>query len=167
MDVTLRHTGLLTLMILFATTGLNVKAIAAQPEGQALSAADFGAVPDDGKDDGPAIRAMLAEARKADGPVTIRFAPKRYDFFAKTACKVRYPVAAVHEQWDLVTPFHLDAMKHVTIDGRGATFVMHGRMTPFVLAACEGVTVRNATIEQARPSVFELNVVAKGDNWID
>ena len=167
MEVTLRIKGLLTLTVLLATAGLNVNAVAARPNARSLNAADFDAAPDDGKDDGPAIQAMLAEARKTDGPVTIRFAPKRYDFFAKTASKASYPVAAVHQQWDLVTPFHLDAMKHVTIDGGGATFVMHGRMTPFVLAACEGITVRNVTIEQARPSVFELVVVGKGDDWID
>jgi len=123
-----------------------------------LHAADFGARPDDGKDDSLAVQAMLAAARTANAPVLIQFESGRYDFFAKTASKAHYPVTAVHLQWDLVTPFHLDRMKHLTIDGGGATFMMHGRMTPFVLNACEGVTVRNARIEHVRPSVFELKV---------
>ena len=158
----------LALILFLCAGGLSCTSAPAGPaEPVVLSAADFGARPDDGKDDNPAVQAMLAAARKANAPVLIRFGPGRYDFFAQTASKAHYPVTAVHLQWDLVTPFHLDAMKRVTIDGGGATFMMHGRMTPFVLNACEAVTVRNARIEHVRPSVFELKVVAKGDDWID
>jgi hypothetical protein len=157
-------------LILFLCAGLCAGALSATPTPAGtvvLNAADFGAKPDDGKDDNPAVQAMLAEARKADAPVLIRFEPGRYDFFANTASKARYPVTAVHLQWDLVTPFHLDRVKHLTIDGGGATFMMHGRMTPLVLNACEAVAVRNARVEHVRPSVFELKVAAKGDGWID
>jgi hypothetical protein len=157
-------------MVLILCAGLCAGALSAPPTPAGpvvLRAADFGARPDDGKDDNPAVQAMLAAARKANAPVLIRFAPGRYDFFANTASKAHYPVTAVHLQWDLVTPFHLDGMKHLTIDGRGATFMMHGRMTPFVLNACEDVAVRNARVEHVRPSVFELKVAAKGEGWID
>ena len=157
-------------LILFLCASLCAGALSSPPapaEPVVLHAADFGARPDDGKDDNPAVQAMLTAARAANAPVLIRFGPGRYDFFAKTAGKAHYPVTAVHLQWDLVTPFHLDRMKHLTIDGGGATFMMHGRMTPFVLNACEGVTVRNARVEHVRPSVFELKAAAKGEGWID
>ncbi len=39
---------------------------------------DFGAVPDDGKDDSKAIAAALSEANAMDEPVIIRFSPGRY-----------------------------------------------------------------------------------------
>lgn len=132
-----------------------------------LRAADFGARPDDGEDDGPAVQAMIAAAREIEGPAVIQFEAGRYDFFATTASKARYPVTAVQLQWDFVTPLHLDSASGLTIDGGGATFVMHGRMTPFVLNHCDGVTVRGAAIEHERPSVFELKVLAVGEDWLD
>jgi hypothetical protein len=158
----------LALMLFLCAGALSCTPAPSAPAGTVvLSAADFGASPDDGKDASPAVRAMLAAARKADAPVLIRFEPGRYDFFAQTASKAHYPVTAVHRQWDLVTPFHLDRMKNLTIDGGGATFMMHGRMTPFVLNACQAVAVRNARVEHVRPSVFELTAAGKGDGWID
>lgn len=126
-----------------------------------ISPSDFGAVAGDGRDDTIAVRSALAAAKRSGGPVVIRFEPGRYDFFKKSADKANYPVTAVHLQWDFATPFHLNGFKNLTLDGNGATFMMHGRMTPFILNACENVTVRGITVEHERPSVFELKVVSK------
>lgn len=134
---------------------------------ETLLVSDFGAIPDDGLDDLPAVQAALERASKAGRPSVLTFSPGRYDFFKETATKVSYPVTAVHLQWNLVTPFHLNGLKQLTIDGAGATFVMHGRMTPFVLNACDGVTIRGMTVEHEHPSVYELKAVAKGSNTVD
>ncbi|MCK5461437.1 MAG: hypothetical protein KAI95_00425, partial [Bacteroidales bacterium] len=76
-----------------------------------INVSDFGAVPDDGKDDTPAIRAALDEIRNISGKTTLYFAGGKYDFFAASASRVNYPVTAVHKQWDFVTPFHLNGLK--------------------------------------------------------
>ncbi len=40
-------------------------------------------------------------------------------------------------------------------------------MTPFVLNACKNIKVMRLTIKHERPSVFELKVVAKGNDEIE
>ncbi len=132
-----------------------------------INVSDFGAVPDDGKDDTPAIRAAFDEIRTIKGKTTLSFTAGTYDFFATSASKANCHVTAIHKQWDFVTPFHLDGLDGVTIDGGGSTFVMHGRMTPFVLSACKNMKVMHLSIEHERPSVFELRVVSKENNEIE
>lgn len=132
-----------------------------------INVSDFGAVPDDGKDDTHAVRAALDEIRKIKNRASLYFSPGKYDFFSDSATTVHYPVTAVHNQWDFVTPFHLDGLEDLTIDGGGSTFIMHGRMTPFVLNACRNVNVTRLSIEHVRPSVFELKVVEKGNSEVE
>jgi hypothetical protein len=132
-----------------------------------INVSDFGAVPDDGKDDTPAIRDALDEIRDINGKTILCFTGGTYDFFAVSASRANYPVTAVHKQWDFVTPFHLSGLKDLVIDGGGSTFIMHGRMTPFVLYACKNLKIMRLSIEHKRPSVFELKVVAKENSEIE
>ena len=141
--------------------------VSAGAEVKTIHAADFGAVAGDGRDDCAAVRSALAAAKLTGGPVVVRFEPGRYDFFKQSAEKANYPVTAVHLQWDFVTPFHLNGFKNLTLEGAGAVFMIHGRMTPFVLNACDGVTVRGITVEHERPSVFELKVLSKKDGFVE
>ena len=132
-----------------------------------LNISDFGAIPNDGKDDTPAVKKALEEIRKTNKKTALFFDCGRYDFFSISASTVHYPVTAVHKQWDFVTPFHLDKLKDMIIDGGGSTFMMHGRMTPFVINACKNINITRLSIGQERPSVFELRVVSKKDHEID
>ncbi len=127
-----------------------------------INVTDFGAIPDDGKDDTPAVRAALDKIKNIKGKTILYFPEGRYDFFSTSASVAHYPVTAVHKQWDFVTPFHLDGFEDLTIVGNGSAFIMHQRMTPFVLNACRNVTISRLSIEHVRPSVFELRVVDKG-----
>ena len=40
--------------------------------------------------------------------------------------------------------------KNVTLDFNGATLMLHGKMQPFVINCCQGVTIRNVTIVHDR-----------------
>ena len=156
--------ALLAAVIMAGCSGANTSSDQTR---EVINVSDYGAVPDDGKDDTPAIRAALDEIRNIDKKTTLSFATGTYDFFAASASKANYPVTAVHKQWDFVTPFHLNGLDDLTIDGGGSTFVMHGRMTPFVLNACKNMKIMRLSIEHERPSVFELKVVAKGKGEIE
>ena len=163
-DIKIRLFTLIAAAIMSGCSGVND--LSAQTP-TIINVSDFGAVPGDGKDDTPAIRAALEKIRDIDGKTTLRFAGGRYDFFAASASKANYPVTAVHKQWDFVTPFHLNGLQNLVIDGGGSSFVLHGRLTPFVLNACTNVKVLNLSIEHERPSVFELKVVAKDNSEIE
>ncbi|MDE6368365.1 MAG: alpha-1,3-galactosidase [Muribaculaceae bacterium] len=52
----------------------------------------------------------------------------------------------------------LKDMSNVVIDGRGATLLTHGEMTPWVVDRCSNVTIKNLIVDAADPSVPEMTV---------
>ncbi len=61
------------------------------------------------------------------------------------------------------TPMYLCNKKNITIDGNGATVLIHGKMTPFVFDRCENITVRNLTVDYAVPTMTEFTVLSNCD----
>lgn len=56
------------------------------------------------------------------------------------------------------TAVYLKGKKNVTLDGNGATVLVHGKMTPFLLDGCENITFRNLTVDYACPTMAEITV---------
>ncbi|MBQ7545797.1 MAG: hypothetical protein IJT41_02370 [Clostridia bacterium] len=54
---------------------------------------------------------------------------------------------------------YLENLRDVTIDGGGATVLIHGIMTPFIFKACQNIRMRNLTIDHFRPTMSEMTVV--------
>ena len=131
-----------------------------------LSAADFGAVPDDGKDDTEAFQKLFAAAAQATGPVVIEVAPGRYDFFPEKATRrACYASNAI----DLAPPVRtialdLQGLKDVTVAGKGAEFLMHGKMTLLVAENCQNLTLEGLAFDMARPAVSEITVTGVEQN---
>lgn len=61
------------------------------------------------------------------------------------------------------TAVYLNGKKNVTIDGNGATIMVHGKMTPLLFYRCENITVRNLVIDYACPTMTEFRVVSNND----
>ena len=59
---------------------------------------------------------------------------------------------------------YLKGKKNITIDGNGATILIHGVVTPFLFDGCQGVTVKNLTIDYARPTMSEFLIEKKEEN---
>ena len=59
---------------------------------------------------------------------------------------------------------YLKGKKNITIDGNGATILIHGVVTPFLFDGCQGVTVKNLTIDYARPTMSEFFVEKQENN---
>lgn len=55
----------------------------------------------------------------------------------------------------------------VMVDGCGARLVFHGQTMPFTLDGCNGVTLKNFTIDWDIPLTAEGVVEASCDNWVD
>lgn len=55
---------------------------------------------------------------------------------------------------------YLDGKKNVTIDGNGATLLIHGKMTPLLFNNCENITIKNLTIDYACPTMAEFKVLS-------
>src|SRR5262245_5777491 len=105
----------------------------AQPT-QQVRVTDFGALPDDGRDDTPAILAAVASCRKLD-KATLVFPKGRYDFFAGAN-----PNDSNHA-------IVLDHLANLTIDGQGTTLVFHGVTGCFLMKSCQGLAIQNLAID--------------------
>ncbi len=55
---------------------------------------------------------------------------------------------------------YLDNKKNITIDGNGATLLIHGKMTPLLFNNCENITIRNLIIDYACPTMAEFKVLS-------
>ncbi len=55
---------------------------------------------------------------------------------------------------------YLDGKNNITIDGNGATLLIHGKMTPLLLNNCENITIKNLTIDYACPTMAEFKVLS-------
>ncbi len=60
----------------------------------------------------------------------------------------------------------LENKRNITIDGNGATLLIHGKMTPLLFYGCENVTVRDLTIDYAVPTMTEFTVLESANGEI-
>lgn len=60
----------------------------------------------------------------------------------------------------------IEDKENITIDGNGATFVIHGDMCAFSLVRCKNVHLKNFTIKYNSPTNFEMTVKLKKGNKI-
>ncbi len=100
---------------------------------------DFGAVPDDGKDDTQAILAALEECKRR-APCVLVFPKGRYDVHAGSNPRNR---------WVL---FPVSGINGLTVDGKGSTLMVHGITGLFWFEKCADLTLRNLTVDCARPA---------------
>lgn len=61
------------------------------------------------------------------------------------------------------TAVYLKNKKNITIDGNGATLMVHGKMTPLLFDKCENITVRNLTVDYACPTMTEFRILSNND----
>ena len=57
------------------------------------------------------------------------------------------------------TPMFLEGRKNITVDGSGASVVIHGKMTSFLFSRCENITVKNLTVDYAVPTMAEFEIL--------
>lgn len=96
-----------------------------------VNVADFGAVPDDGKDDTSAVAAAVKHCAGLKNAVRLLFSRGRYDFPGETVNAIR-----------------IDNLNDLTVDGNGATLNVRNT-TPLLFSGCHRLTVRNLTIDSA------------------
>lgn len=54
----------------------------------------------------------------------------------------------------------LKQKKNITINGNGATILIHGKMTPLLFDECENITVKNLRIDYACPTMTEFKILS-------
>lgn len=110
-----------------------------------INAADFGIKADGVSDDGPAIRAMLAEAERVEGAVELRFPENQ--------------VIAVKSGTDRYV-FNLDRHKDLVIDGRGSEFRLDPKLRFLDAFRCERLNFRNLKVDYLTQPTAPGTIVA-------
>ncbi len=148
-----------------------------------INVTDFGAKPNDGGayshndsacigDDTVAFQKALAEARKqsARGPVTLRVPAGTYDFFSQHASKRKcFTSNSTERSSDGTKTIAIDIynIHNLTIDAKGVTFMMRGKLTMLVVEKCKNFTLQHGTFDFKRPTMSEMTCIEKGDGyWI-
>lgn len=50
--------------------------------------------------------------------------------------------------------------QNITVDGNGATVIVHGKMTPLLFDKCKNISVRNLTVDYACPTMAEFTILS-------
>ncbi len=82
-------------------------------------------------------------------------------YCSNTAKKHENPTGLRH------TAMYLSNKRDITVDGNGATVLVHGKMTPMLFDACENITVKNLTVDYACPTMAEITVLSNNDGVCD
>ncbi len=75
-------------------------------------------------------------------------------FCTNTASRLENPKGLRH------VAIYLKEKRNITIDGNGATLLIHGKMTPMLFDRCENITVKNLTIDYACPTMTQVTVIS-------
>ncbi len=58
---------------------------------------------------------------------------------------------------------YLNKKKDITINGNGATILVHGKMTPLLFNECENITVKDLVINYACPTMTEFTILSNNN----
>lgn len=135
-----------------------------------INVADYGAVANTHRNSAAAFKAAAAECSRRPGSVLL-IPPGRYDIWREDCAKGDYYVSNTtdEKEWPDKTKYigiHLKDADRVTVEGKGALLMMHGRMTPMVIDGCKDVTVRNLTVDFERPGGFEFTYTDVVDGYV-
>jgi hypothetical protein len=119
--------------------------------------ANFSFQPNSGADATPALRGALSELSRRGGGL-IKFSPGRYDFWPDRAFE-KYLFVSNNDEGLKRIAFHLENLSEVEIDGQGAEFIFQGFLVPFAVENCSGVTLRNFSVDYARPFSSEGEIL--------
>lgn len=111
---------------------------------------------------------LIAEGTAA-APVTVNFAPGRYNF---------YPEAAIQEVLHISntnnTPYvpkaialYFSESKYVNVKANGALMVMRGKMIETYINKSENIKVEGISFDYERPTVSEMKVLNVTDHFAD
>ncbi|WP_420831416.1 alpha-1,3-galactosidase-related protein [Paenibacillus sacheonensis] len=118
----------------------------------------FGLKPNQEEDATLAVLQAIEHCRGIGG-ATLTFAEGEYHFWPDKAVERQYYVSNHDQEKTRKIAFPLLGMTGFTLDGQGATFIMHGLTTPFVIDGSSDIALKNFAIDYKRPTLSQGMVV--------
>jgi len=164
-------------------SAVSVVAVASPPGKKAakavVSAASFGALPDDGRDDAAALRAAAAYCRSHPG-TTLVLPPGIYDFIDSRALKIESDAisgalgrgievqqALFQPRKPYVTGLDFTGCRDLTVKASGAVLRVGGWMQVLSFVKARNVVLEGLTVTYRRPAATEGLVVASTPHSFD
>lgn len=122
----------------------------------------FGLKPNSTKNASPVLQKALQKIQseyKEGEEVTLRFSEGDYHFYEKGAPVREYYISNHDQDNPKKVGIALEDIKNLTLDGRGARFIFHGRMLPVSLLNSESCTLKNFSIDFENPHIAQVRVV--------
>ncbi|MDE5755598.1 MAG: right-handed parallel beta-helix repeat-containing protein [Clostridia bacterium] len=129
-----------------------------------------------GEDVSHTLQKALCELENIEGEKTLTFEKGEYHLYSNKVCtKDLFITNTVGDkQWHRGTVPHrnnigiwIENQKDLTIDGNGAVFVMHGKMTNIAVVHSKNVKLKNFSIKVDNPDMHELKVIEVGKTHVD
>lgn len=152
-----RHLHLLFLLLLLAACG-------SAERGGTVYLKDF--LGDDPAADAvPAVREALESCRRT-GAARLVLPGGRLSLRPDCAVE-KYRFISNNDEGLKRIAFDLEGFEEFTIEGNGTELLFTGFVSPFDLAGCRDVEIRDLTIDYTRTFHSEGRVVAQGDGWLE
>jgi hypothetical protein len=113
----------------------------------------------------PILRRILEE-RNNNSPITINIPKGNYHLFPTQTIKKDYYMSNTTDINPKNCGIFLEKLHNITIDGNGATFMFHDRMSAFVIDQSSNIIIKNLKIDWARPLQSEAKVIESAKNRI-
>ncbi|WP_342088630.1 right-handed parallel beta-helix repeat-containing protein [Dyadobacter sp. OTU695] len=140
---------------------------------QTVSVADAGVRPDTYENVTARIQKIIDDAIRT-GKTSLTFEKGRYDFWPDGAIREKYFISNTSTEKEDSLKIRTVGMlfrnaRNLTIEGNGALFVFHGKMTTIVLERCENVKLQNIHVDFERPTMSEMRYanVSNGEVELD
>lgn len=131
-----------------------------------ISVADFGLKPDT-RENAVAYVQKAIEACRGKEPVTLVFPEGRYDFWPQYAHEKNYYETNTYDVFPKRLAMLFEGLHNITVDGNGSQFVMHDRIQPITVENCDGVTLKNFSIDWDIPLTAQARVTKVGSDFFE
>lgn len=151
--------------ILFAAVA--IQAAAAMPQRDTLYISEFGLAHSTGENATPAIKRAL-EACREQGASVLAFDCGRYDIQPEGAEQREWFISNTSTEKECPSKVKtigilVEEMHDLTIDGRGADLVFHGKMITIAVARSRNIVLKNLSVDFERPGMSEMVVTGQDE----
>lgn len=138
--------------------------VQAGAKGRVLRLADYGILPNSPSDRRLCTRldSVLRLLRAATGEgeaVTLRLERGTYHLYAPDAIPRELYISNHDQGQPKRTGIYIKEWDGLTLDGRGAEIICHGRMLPLAVTRSRGVTIKRLAIDFDQPQITQVQVV--------
>ncbi len=102
-------------------------------------------------------------------PITVQFAPGKYDFYPQNAYKSKFHISNTNDAPDSLkaVAFYLLDSENINIEGNGADIIFRGKVINATLINCSNINIDRLSFDYFRPTVSEMKVIKVGDHFAD